>query len=221
MVNSLYRLTYPVRWRGDEKEWLLFANPELHDQVVLSSNNVPHQFKATLLVESNRACIVAMNHQHEPLRLLLGVPGPLAGFSLPLGDEVGHELPRIPPFRFGRFSSIPDVDPKHRDQDKSRPYALGWRPLPFRCANRAKTNDFTMFRLKQPDAGAPPHRIKHIGSENPFGDMPGPRLLSTRKADQASLVGFGKFDRVQLVWMIRHPRAPIIDDEWEVSSAES
>ncbi len=49
----------------------------------------------------------------------------------------------------------------------------------------------------------------------------GPRLISTRKADQVGLLGCCKLDCVQLVWMIRHPSAPIIDGEWEATSPES
>jgi hypothetical protein len=54
------------------------------------------------------------------LRFLLGVSGPFASFSLPLGDQVGHELVRVPPVRVGRLPSISDVEPKHRYQDDSR-----------------------------------------------------------------------------------------------------
>jgi hypothetical protein len=51
VANNLYLLTYPARERDDDEEWLLFANPELHDQVVFAANNVRYELEATLFVQ--------------------------------------------------------------------------------------------------------------------------------------------------------------------------
>jgi hypothetical protein len=57
-------------------------DPELHDSVVVSSNDIWYDFETALLVEADRSGVVLMHHQHEPIWLLFGVPRPLASHPL-------------------------------------------------------------------------------------------------------------------------------------------
>ena len=79
--------------------------------MVVSSNDIWYEFEAALLIEADRAGVVLMHHQHEPIWPLFGVSRPLASHSLPFGDQMGHELSRVSPFRVTWFAAKTNVDP--------------------------------------------------------------------------------------------------------------
>ena len=88
--------------------------------MIHSPNDTRHQFEAATLVESNSPRVVAMNHQHKPLRLLLCLPVPLLGYLLRRGNQVRDQLVRVSPVRVGRLASIASIDAKHRDERNRR-----------------------------------------------------------------------------------------------------
>jgi len=81
----------------------------------------------------------------------------------------------------GWLSLEANVNSKHGDEDYSGLRSPGGRPLPFGRTNGAKTDNFSALRLEQPNPCAPLHRIKHVRTTDPLGNVPSPDYSEKRE----------------------------------------